>query len=383
MSNKFRSGVRWKPNSYARPTRTGTISAARVKAQSGGVIVTHREYIKDIAGTVPFTVEAFGVNPGDPGSFPWLSNMASQFENYRWLNCRFEFISTSGESLAGANTSLGTVVMATQYNSLNPPFVAKDTMENYDGAVATKPSVSCAHTVQHWNNPFTVLYVRPFNKLPDGFGNLLQYDVGQFYLATSGQAAGVTTIGELWVSYSVMLFKPRLNPFFNNTNPYYSLFNLAPRSIGAAAVVATPFLYATAVADYLGVSFDLVTGLTCHLPVEALVGDRIQFDMIAIDYAVGAPVPPNQNLAYTITLTNCAALYLVTMPNTAASATSTNSGARYIIQKTGPGPWSFTLAQTIAVWPTSLGFRQVSALVQYSNQLVPFANNRYDFTGFD
>lgn len=190
----------------------------------GAVRVTHREYLGDLVGSINFSADVWSINPGNADTFPWLSSVALQFEEFRFNGragkpgLRFEFVTTSGDALTSVNTALGTVMMCTQYNSTNPPFVDKFRMENYSGCVSGKPSRNLWHSVNTLRSqtPMTPMYVRSISEQISGLngqGNILQYDLGQFYLASVGMQADGNRIGELWVSYDVTLLKPRLNPY--------------------------------------------------------------------------------------------------------------------------------------------------------------------------
>jgi hypothetical protein len=176
-------------------------------------VIVHREYIQDIvsgAGTPSaFTINSFPLNPGQPSTFPWLAQIAANYEEYDILGMVFEFISTSGESVASTNTSLGTVIMATEYDPTKPAFASKQAMENYSFAVSCKPSCSMLHAVEckKARTPVAQLYVRTGANT----GSDLRWtDFGNFYIATVGMPAAGTFLGELFVTFKVRLLKPRL-----------------------------------------------------------------------------------------------------------------------------------------------------------------------------
>lgn len=86
-----------------------------------GVRITEREYIGDIrangslvSGATVFDLASYPINPGMSNSFPWLSSVANQFEEWYPHGIVFEFISTSAE-YNGTSQALGTVITATDY----------------------------------------------------------------------------------------------------------------------------------------------------------------------------------------------------------------------------------------------------------------------------
>jgi len=175
-------------------------------------VITHREYIADvISGTgTPsvFTINKLAINPGDPNSFPWLSSIAISYEEYELLGLVYEFVSTSGDSVGSTTTSLGTVILATQYDPTKPAFDTKQGMENYFFSQSAKPSCNIMHAVElkKSQTPVKNLYVRT----GPNAGDLRWTDFGNFYIATVGMQAPNVNLGELWVTYKVRLRKPRL-----------------------------------------------------------------------------------------------------------------------------------------------------------------------------
>ncbi len=171
--------------------------------------ISHKEYLGDIQGSTAFSARKFRIQPGSSVTFPWLSNVACMFQQYRIRGLVFEFLSTSADALNSVNTALGAVIMSTQYNVAAPDFTSKQEMEQYEYTVSTRPSksqmhcVECDPSLQVMNN----LYVRT-GDLPAG-SDYQFYDWGSFTIATQGMQAAAT-IGELWVSYDVEFLKPRL-----------------------------------------------------------------------------------------------------------------------------------------------------------------------------
>jgi hypothetical protein len=184
-------------------------------------VIRHREYLTDISGSVGFAINSFPINPGVVTTFPWLASIAAGYEQYKLRGIIFEFHSTSATAVSSTNTALGTVIMATEYNSNLPAFTNKLQMENHEYATTTSPCCSAIHPVEcaRGRTPVDELYVRTSGVSAGSHGsgsavsqyNPLLYDLGQFYIATYGmQAAAV--IGELWVSYEIEFLKPALTP---------------------------------------------------------------------------------------------------------------------------------------------------------------------------
>lgn len=189
--------------------------------------IRHKEFIQDIQssatitnGATAFDITTFRIQPADSQTFPWLSLIASNYEQYQIRGMVFEFKTTSG--VLATTPALGTVVMATQYNSLTPAFTNKQEMENYEFAGSTVPSASLIHPIEcdpkqtQCNGIFNI--ASNSNNLG---GDIRLYDMGRFNIATVGLPVASEVCGELWVSYDICLLKPRLNPDSGSVADHY------------------------------------------------------------------------------------------------------------------------------------------------------------------
>lgn len=171
-------------------------------------VISHREYLGDITGTTAFTIQEYALNPGMANTFPWLSSVAVQFQEYRIHGMIFEFRPLITDFVTAGQP--GVVVMATNYNAEAAPYTTKQQMENSEFAVSVKPTCNLIHGIECAGNQ-TILpqrYVRN-GSLPTDV-DLQLYDYGKFQFATQGNPVAV--IGELWVSYTIEFFKPILTP---------------------------------------------------------------------------------------------------------------------------------------------------------------------------
>lgn len=184
-------------------------------------VVRHREYIQDVysaSGTAntpsAFSLLSYPINPGQFTTFPWASNLADKFEQYRVDGIIFEFKSLYSDAVVTQNGSIGSIVLATEYNAGAPVFPNKQAMENYEFAQSCKPSCSVLHPVECARNQSVLseLYVRPAT-LPVG-EDIKTYDFGNFQIASQGiplgAAGAAVALGELWVSYQITFMKPKI-----------------------------------------------------------------------------------------------------------------------------------------------------------------------------
>lgn len=174
--------------------------------------VTHREFIKDLvvpSDPAAFNLQSFLINPANRELFPWLATMAKQYSQYKIHGMVFAYKTMSSDITAGG--SLGTVVMATNYNAIDRPFATKIEMENSEFAVSTKPSMSLVHAIEcdPKYSGLDVLYVRDPSYETVDTNDRRFYDYGRFQVATTGLPGTTsTTMGELWVSYDIEFMKP-------------------------------------------------------------------------------------------------------------------------------------------------------------------------------
>ena len=173
-------------------------------------VISHREFVGDIRGSTNFEIATYDINPANSQLFPWLSGIAQNYEEWVAQGIIFEFKTTCATAVASTNTALGTVVMATQYNSYAPQFINKQQMENYEFCQSTVPSASILHPVEC--DPKMTANGGLFYVNNDGYAaNADQrlYNIGKFNIATIGMQAAAT-IGELWVTYKICFMKPKL-----------------------------------------------------------------------------------------------------------------------------------------------------------------------------
>lgn len=219
----------------------------------GGITFRHREYLRDIytSSTVgAFSVDSYLLNPGNEKTFPWLSQVAANFEQYSLEGCIFEFRSMSADALNSTNTALGSVIIATNYDTLDSNFKSKSEMENYEWGMSTKPSVNMLAPIEcaPRQTAITELYI--LNGAAPSGSDLRLYHWGNVQIATVGFQAASVNIGELWVTYQVRLLKPKMFVTLGNeigsyrsTNTSYT--NALPLGNGTLAVqydTLSPFI---------------------------------------------------------------------------------------------------------------------------------------------
>lgn len=179
----------------------------------GGITFRHREYLRDIitsSSAGAFNLDSYLLNPGNEKTFPWLSQVASNFEQYSLEGVIFEFRSMSADALNSTNTALGSVIMATNYDSLDTNFRTKGEMENYEWGMSCKPSVNMLHPIECAPRQTSITELYILNGPVPANADARLYHWGNMQIATSGFQGTSVNIGELWITYQVRLLKPKL-----------------------------------------------------------------------------------------------------------------------------------------------------------------------------
>lgn len=175
----------------------------------GGCIICHREYLGDVvSGSAnTFNLVSYPIVPSSDRTFPWLSQIATNFQEWVPHGIVFEFRTMSADALNSTNTSLGQVIMATNYNSELPNYQSKGEMENSEFSNSVKPSASCLHMIECARSATVLseLYTNSESSDDKRFSQL-----GNFQIATNGMQAATVNVGELWISYTIELRKPIL-----------------------------------------------------------------------------------------------------------------------------------------------------------------------------
>jgi hypothetical protein len=277
-------------------------------------IIEHRESIQDIISSSvagAFKIESFAINPGQNATFPWLSDLASNYEEYQIMGMVFEFKAMSGASVASTNTALGSVILATEYDPTKPAFTTKQQMENYFFAQSNRPDQSVMHAIECKGDitPVKQLYVRTGTQTTNT--DLRWNDFGNFYIATTGLPGTTVTVGELWVTYKVKFFKPRL-----------------PITVGDGGQIASGHVYQTGAtsAAPLGLVAGLVSG-----PLKVTITNGLTVSWLANPqsvYVLYLNVTP---------VTSCTALASASQVNLVADNLFVNdvTNARYSAAGTG------------------------------------------------
>jgi hypothetical protein len=161
------------------------------------------EYLTNMEATEPFTLQQVKINPGDETVFPYLSGLANNYEEYKFERLTFQY-----------KTTCSTLTDGSSYFAFNP-----DSREDAPTDKIRFMSFHDAKKAGAWESysltvPRERLKVKRYISTGDlpSDTDIHFYDVGSFYAASEGNSGNVSTpisIGEVYVSYRVVLSSPR------------------------------------------------------------------------------------------------------------------------------------------------------------------------------
>lgn len=187
-------------SAYGTTTITGV---AQQKASNRGHIVTHRELIGSVNGSVNYAISTkIPLNPGLASTFPWMCTVARQFEQYTIKSAAILFVSTSSTGAKGA------VIIAPEYDATATDPATETIATQMNGCIEapTWQTTRCSLDTNAMHNDSIRKYVRVGN----ASGDLRLMDAGKVFICTTGQA-DTTPIGKIWIEYTIEFHKPHHN----------------------------------------------------------------------------------------------------------------------------------------------------------------------------
>jgi len=274
-----------------KPTSNSMVGTRILGDHNAADVFRRSVFISDVtSGTgAPsvFNTVVLPIQPGQVSFDPWLSSIAKLYDEYEVVGLVYEYRTSSGMA-TGANTALGTVIMATQYDPYDAPFANKLQMENYEFAASARPSTTFFHAVECARDKTTLnkLYIRPGAVI----GDLRWTDFGNFTIATVGCPTASQVLGELWMHYEIKLRKPNYsNPLVLGSDHFV---------VGGATTLAASVIS----------NFNTSLGTVCNLVSANVLGFAFPFLQagtvlnlqVSVTYS-GLPVVPAVSLPVNIT----------------------------------------------------------------------------------
>lgn len=230
---------------------------------NGDCRITHREYVEDIqaAGGTPsaFTVQGLPINPGQKGTFQWLSRIAANYESYVFESLSFCYETEASTTLGG------TLVLAIDYDASDPAPISKQQAMAYRRSTRTAPWAGCRHTsLREDLAKSKTNFVRISGQPPNT--DIKTYDIGNLWVISQGVSTANASLGELYVEYTIKLMTP----------VYESINDLVPAggsfARGGVSTAANPMGTIPAANPLnFGIALDGASNFTFSLPGQYLV----------------------------------------------------------------------------------------------------------------
>jgi hypothetical protein len=213
---------------------------------NAGIRITHREYIGDVLSSTGYNVTTFRLQPNVSTVFPWLSQLASSFEQYQFNGCVAFLNTTSGNAISSTNNALGVWGITTVYDPTRPPLSTKLQAEEYNGCTAAVPSCSVLHAIECKPRSGVLdRYYVDYTGTVSG-EDLKFYDHGLMNVFTQGQQQAGVSLGELWISYDISFFNPRIQPTGeDNLADHYSVSGTGINASNPMGTISTSLLPTT------------------------------------------------------------------------------------------------------------------------------------------
>lgn len=172
--------------------------------------IRHREFVGNVYASATagqFTNKSYSLNPGNVDMFPWLAGIAQHYD--QWEPHGAVVIFKTLTSTYAASQSLGTVVIASDYDVYDPAYTTKVEMANSEFAVSGNAAQNLMHPIEcnaneRMTKTFTVLS-GPLSTVD----NKRFFDLCNVQVASEGCLAN-QLLGELWVTYDFSFYKPQL-----------------------------------------------------------------------------------------------------------------------------------------------------------------------------
>jgi hypothetical protein len=232
------------------PVAIGNISrqaAPKVRSVGESIFVKHTEYVQDILSTTTaFQVQSsIPMNPGMRQAFPWLYQIASRYESYRFKKLHYRFDTDR------PSTETGFIVLSPDYDPSDVQPQSKQQAMQYQSMVKVVPWVNALQVNTTANlSKRKSYFVR--EGIPPTGQDLQLFDTGNLFVCVGGNTGGANVLGELWCDYEVELMTPKLDsPSAESAKLTGVGVSVAVGPFGVTPTIAfarSPFFLATSIA---------------------------------------------------------------------------------------------------------------------------------------
>lgn len=226
-------------------------------------VINHQEYLGElysdsfVPGTngTAFSLQSYNINPGNSKMFPFLSNIARNFQEYEirgMLICIRSLASDYASTLA-----LGSVFAAADYNVYGDTPTSKVQVENMEYAQSSKPSKSFILPIECDPQNNGVIHKKV--AIDDNYhgGDKNNFDWAHLYIGTQGIPQEHTPLCEIHITYEIAFFKEIVNG--NDPNSVDNFEGAAWRLTNCAPSIPLGDVYAPMAGDSSDVILDIAT----------------------------------------------------------------------------------------------------------------------------
>jgi hypothetical protein len=170
--------------------------------------VRHREWLQQITTKQSFSgAGRYIIQPGLIDNFPWLSQIAGSFENYKFKMLKYVYRNSTGTGTSGS------ILMSAQYDVNDPEFSSREDLMNYDGCREIVVWRDAEYNMNLEKGRLIRQYMVRTDALPDGL-DPTTYDSAMYTICavTGTDVPEGTVVGDLLVEYEIELFNPKMNP---------------------------------------------------------------------------------------------------------------------------------------------------------------------------
>lgn len=189
--------------------------------RTGDIYISQTEYLGNVTASEAFRIEEYELNPGIHKTFPFLSQLANNYELYEWDGLMVCYKPLSGEG--GSDNVLGKIILCTNYDPTAPKFNNSLEMQNYDYCSTGKPSQTVIHGIETAGRSkvTNMMYVRNSETTRDKVFT----DIGKLFVATEGMPSSANgAIGELHITYRIRLSRAKLFATLGNFGMHGQLY---------------------------------------------------------------------------------------------------------------------------------------------------------------
>lgn len=210
----YSAGKRIRSNDLIRGGVKSTPTLRTRSDETGALTITNTEYLGEFyAKAGDFSVLSYELNPGLERTFPWLSQLSQNYEEYEIQQLIFKFRSTLSQEIDGTSGQVGTLIAATQYNCHNPIFADKAAMLQYAHTVSNKSTSNLQVGVECDPRKLSGSRIKNIRATAlEPKHDIEDYDHGRLEIAQHNVPTKLNgaSLGELHVYYKIKLLKPKI-----------------------------------------------------------------------------------------------------------------------------------------------------------------------------